>query len=154
MEKVNTDQPSTSKVHDYNRVIVEDSQTDSDNDEEEFPIKTTIPRVVVDQVYEEIEKFKKVMKEKAPHYLESNSVVYPNFKCTDDVVFTNYVFVNTGNGDKVNPEINKIVIEDNKEVSKEAFFSNQSKVENTLNKNSSTFQRKKPKQNWKVKQKT
>ena len=53
MEKVNTYQPSTSKVHDYDRVIAEDSQTDSDNDEEDVPIKTIIPRAVVDQVYEE-----------------------------------------------------------------------------------------------------
>ena len=52
---------------------------------------------------------------------------------------------------KLKHEINKIVDEDNKGVSKEGFFSNQITVENTLNKNSSTFQRQKPKQNWEVK---
>ena len=51
----------------------------------------------------------------------------------------------------MNPEINKIVVEDNKEVSKEGFFLIQSTVENTLNKTSSTFQRQKPKRTWEVK---
>nr|KAJ0201374.1 hypothetical protein LSAT_V11C600317840 [Lactuca sativa] len=35
------------------------------------------------------------------------------------------MFVTSGNGDKVKPEINKIVVEDNKGVSKEWFFSTQ-----------------------------
>ena len=91
--------------------------------------------------------------EKGPHYLESNSVVYPNFKCTDDAVFPNQVFITTRNGDKDNPEVNKIVDEDKKETTKERFLSNQSTVENTLNKNSSTFQRKNQKGFRKLKQK-
>ena len=53
LEKVNTDQPSTLKAHDYDHVEVKDHDSDSDEDE------TTIPRVVVNQVYEETEKFKK-----------------------------------------------------------------------------------------------
>ena len=85
------------------------------------------------------------MKEKGPHYLESNYVVYPNFKCTNDVVFPNQVFVTTGSGYKVNHEISKIIVEGNKGASKERFFSNQRTVENSPNKNSSTFQRQKPK---------
>lgn len=138
MEKVNTDQPSTSKVHKYDHVVVEDYKTDSDEDD--VLIATTIPRFVAEQVYEETKQFKKVMKEKGPHYLQSNLVVYLNFKCTDEVVLPNQVFVTTGNGDKVHPEINKIVEEDNKAATKEGLFSNQSRVENTLNKKSTTFQ--------------
>lgn len=91
--KNNTDEPSTSKVHDRDRVIVEDSLTDSDDDNEVDSSDIIISRVVVEQVYEETDKFNKVMKETCPHYLESNFVVYPNFKCIDDVVFPNQVFV-------------------------------------------------------------
>lgn len=80
------------------------------------------------------------MKEKGSHYLEPSSVVYPNQE-----------FLTSGNGDKVKPEINKIVNEDNKEVLKEGFFWNQSAIENNLNKSSSTFQRQKLKRNWEVK---
>ena len=81
--KVNTTLPSTLKIHDLDHVIVEDSQTVNDD----APKEKTIFRVVVDQVYGETEKFDSVMKEKGPHYLESNSIVYPNFTCTDDVIF-------------------------------------------------------------------
>ena len=61
------------------------------------------------------------MKERGPYYLESNSVVHPNLKCIDDIVFTNQVFVTSGNGDKVKPVINKMVVEDNKAILKEGF---------------------------------
>ena len=44
------------------------------------------------------------MKEKGSHYLEPNSMVYPNFKCSDNVVFPNQVFVTTGNGEGVKPK--------------------------------------------------
>ena len=141
MVKNNTNLPSTSKFRNLDHVIVDDSQNDSDDDGEVESGNTTIPKVVVYQVYEESETFEKVMKEKPPHYLESNSVVYPYFKCIDSLVFTNQVFVTTENGEKVNPEINKVVVEDNKEATKEGFFSNQSIVENNLNKNSLAFQR-------------
>lgn len=121
--KINTNQPSTSKFYDPHHVTIEDSQTGSDDDDDDDVSKeTTIPQVVVDQVCEETEKFKKILKEKVSHYLETNNVAYPNFKCSDDVIFPNQVFVTSGNGDKVKHEINKIVKEDNKEASKEGFF--------------------------------
>lgn len=41
--------------------------------------------------------------------------------------------------------------EDNKEATKEGFFSNESTVENNLNKNSFTFQTQNPKRVWEVK---
>ena len=56
---------------------------------DDVPKETTIPRVVVDQVFDENEKFDTIMKEKGSHYLETNSVVYPNFKCLDEVIFPN-----------------------------------------------------------------
>lgn len=109
MVKNNTDLPLTSKVHDLDHVIVEDCQIDSDDDDEVESSDTNIPRVFVDQAYEESEKFEKVMKEKGPRYLESSSMVYSNFKCNDNLVFLNKVFVTIGNGEKVNLVINKIV---------------------------------------------
>ena len=81
------------------------------------------------------------MKEKGSHFLEPNTVVYPNFKCSVEVVFPNQVFVTSGNVDKVTPEINKTVEEDDMKVLKEGYFSNQSTVENNLTKNSYTFKR-------------
>ena len=92
--KIDTNQPSTSKVFDRGHVIVEDYQTDSDNEEDVSKEKispvvskeTTIPRIVEDQVYEETKKFDKIMKEKGSHYLDSNMVVYLIFKCIDDVL--------------------------------------------------------------------
>lgn len=68
-------------------MVIEDC--DIDSDEDEAPIETTILSVVFEQVYEETKMFEKVLKEKGPHYLESNSVVYPSFKGTDEVVFPN-----------------------------------------------------------------
>lgn len=53
----------------------------------------------------------------------------------------------------MNPEINKIVDEDKKIITKDGFFSNQSMIENTLNNNSTNFQRQKPKRFWEVKSK-
>ena len=53
MVTVNSDQPSTSKVYDYEKAVVEDY--DSDSDEDVFSIETTIPIVVVERVYEETE---------------------------------------------------------------------------------------------------
>ncbi|XP_052624916.1 uncharacterized protein LOC128132402 [Lactuca sativa] len=149
--KVDTTQPSTSKVHDHDHVTVEGSQTYSDDDDDvskettkHDDVPKKIPRVVVDQFFDETEKFDKIMKEKGSHYLEKSTVVYPNFKCTDDVIFPNQVFVTTGNSDKIKPEFNNLVGEDNKKASKEGFFANQSTVENNLTKNSYTFQRQKP----------
>ena len=62
------------------------------------------------------------MKEKGAHYLETHSVVYPNFKCTDDVIFPNQVFITTENVDQIKPKFNKLVEEDNKKTSNEGFF--------------------------------
>lgn len=93
------------------------------------------------------------MKEKGSHYLEANSVVYPNFKYIDNVIFPNQVFVTTGNGDKVKPEFNKMIEEDNKTASKEGFFSNQSTVKNNHTTNSYSFQVQKPQRTWVVKTK-
>ena len=50
MEKVNAVQPFTSKVHEYDHVVVEDCETDSDDDE--VMNKTTVLQVVFEQVYE------------------------------------------------------------------------------------------------------
>ncbi|XP_052622370.1 uncharacterized protein LOC128127731 [Lactuca sativa] len=63
--KIDTDQPSTSKVCDMEFVEIHDSQTDdSDNEEESTNSKTNksskeveIPRVVVDQVYMDLQEF-------------------------------------------------------------------------------------------------
>lgn len=52
------------------------------------------------------------------------------------------------------PEISKLVEEDNKKVSKEGFFSNQSTIENNLTRNSYTFQHQKPSRTWVVKTET
>ena len=68
-------------------MTVEDSQTDSDDDNDVVPKETIISRVVVDQVFDETKKLDKILKEKGSHYLETNIVVYPNFKWTDDVIF-------------------------------------------------------------------
>ena len=64
-------------------------------------------------MYGETENFDKVMKEKGAHYLELHLVVYPNFKCSDDVIFPNQVFVTTGNVNQIKAEFNKLVEEDN-----------------------------------------
>ena len=53
MVTVNSDQPSTSKVYDYEKAVVEDY--DSDSDEDDDLIEKTIPRVVFEYVYEETE---------------------------------------------------------------------------------------------------
>lgn len=146
MAKVNSDQPSTSKACDpFDQVVVEDYESDEDDVLNETPIPW-----VVEHVYEETKEFEKVLKDKVAHYLESNLVSYPSFKWTDEVVFPNQVLVTSGNGDKVNPEKNKLVEEDNKDVRKEGFYLNQSIVENSLNKNSTTWQRQKPKRVWEV----
>lgn len=131
-------------VHDLDLVTVEDSQTDSDEYHDVISKETTIYLVVFEQVYENTEKFDTIMKEKGSHFLEPNTIMYPNIKCLDEVVLPNQVFVTSGNGDKVKPKINKLVKEDNKNVLKEGFFSTQNTVENNLIKNSCTFQRQKP----------
>lgn len=101
MVEDNTDRPYTSNVCDFDHVSVRDSQTDSSDDENEEKVsnnsepeknvsnETSIPRVVVDQVFGDTENFDKVLSEKSTQYLETNTVVYPNFKCLDDVVFSN-----------------------------------------------------------------
>ena len=139
MSKVNSDQPSTSKVCDpLDHVVAEDYVSDEDDISNEKPITS----VVVEQVFEESKEYKKVLKDKGKHYLESHSVVYPRFKDTYEVLFSNQVFVTTGNGDKVDPELNKLIKEDNKGVKKESFYSNQNTIENGLNKNLTTCQQK------------
>ena len=115
--KIETDKPSTSKVCDMEYVEIHESQTDdSDNEKENSkakPIQKTkgieIPRVVVDQVYLDTQEFEKILSEKGAHYLESNTVVYPIFKCTDDIVFPNQVFVTTGNVENIKPEFKKMI---------------------------------------------
>ncbi|XP_052622678.1 uncharacterized protein LOC128127967 [Lactuca sativa] len=78
-----------------------------------------IPRIVVDQVFGDTQKFEKVTNEKGEHYLETNTVVYPNFKCTDDVIFPNQVFVTTGNVENIKPELKKMIEEDNSKTTEE-----------------------------------
>ncbi|XP_052622499.1 uncharacterized protein LOC128127833 [Lactuca sativa] len=154
--KIDTDQPSTSKVCDMEFVEIHDSQIDySDNEEESTNSKTNksskeveIPRVVVDQVYMDSQEFEQILSEEGAHYLETNIVVYPIFKCTDDIVFPNQIFVTTGNVENIKPEFKILVEEDNKKTSDEGFFSNQSTIENNLTKNSYIFQRQKPKRIW------
>ncbi|XP_023759875.1 uncharacterized protein LOC111908280 [Lactuca sativa] len=156
MVEDDTDKPSTSNVCNFDHVSVRDSQTDSSDDEDEEKVlnnskpqkyvsnEKTIKQIVVDQVFGDTKNFDKVLFEKGAHFLETNIVVYPNFKCTDDVLFTNQVFFTTGNVENIKLEFNKMVKEDNKKISDEGFFSNQSTVENNLTKNSSVFQRQKP----------
>ncbi|XP_023757104.2 uncharacterized protein LOC111905646 [Lactuca sativa] len=156
MVEKETDIPPTSKVCDMNFVNVKDSQTDDSDDEDEEKFskgnksskEEETPRIVVDQVYGNTQKFKKVMTEKGEHYLETNIVVYSNFKCTDDVIFPNQVFVTIGNVENIKPELKKFVEEDNSKTTDEGFFANQSTVENNLTKNSYVFQRQKPQTKW------
>ena len=56
---------------------------------------------------------------KGAHYLKMNLVVCPNFKCIDNVVFPNQVFVTTGNVENIKPEINKLTEEENKQTTDE-----------------------------------
>lgn len=164
MVKDDIGRPSTSKYFDFDYVEVRDSQTDSSDDEDDeiktsnvcktkkkVSTETSIPRVVVKQVYGETEKFDTVMNEKGAHYLETNTVVYPNFTCTDEVVFPNQVFFTTGNAENVKPEFNKMIEEDNKRSTDEGFFANQNIVENNITKNSYVFQKQKSKELWVVK---
>ena len=58
-------------------------------------------------MFEDTKKFDKLLSEKGAHYLETNQVVYPNFKYSDDVVFLNQVFVTTGNVENIKMEFNK-----------------------------------------------
>ena len=102
----------------------------------------------MDQVFGDTGKFDKVLPEKGAHYLETNIVVYPNFKCIDDVIFPNQVFVTIGNVENVKQEFKKLVEEDNKKTIEEGFFSNQSSVENNLTTNSYVFQRQKLQPQW------
>ena len=146
--KVDNDQLYTSKVCDpLDRVIVKDYMSDEDDVSNETPT----PEVIVKLVYEESKEYTKVLRNKGQHFMESNSIVYPMFKCTDEVVLPNRVFITSGKGDNVNPKLNKLVEEDNKDVTKDGFYSNQSTVENGLSKSSKTFQRQKPKRAWEVK---
>ncbi|XP_052627545.1 uncharacterized protein LOC128134134 [Lactuca sativa] len=122
-----TDTTSTSKVGELNYVDLKDYQTDDSDDEEVEKVskekasskKDEIPRIVVDQVYGDTQKFEEVMNEKGPHYLETNRVVFPNFKCTDDVIFPNQVFVTKGNVENIKPELKKLVEEDNSKTTEE-----------------------------------
>ncbi|XP_052619539.1 uncharacterized protein LOC128125946 [Lactuca sativa] len=151
VNKTDTGQASTSKVCDDEYVSLKDSQIDNNDDEEdidEILKENEIPRVGVDQVYGETEHLDKVMIEKGAHYIETHLVVYPNFKCSDDVIFRNQMFITTENVDQIKLEFNKMVEDDNKKTSNEGFFSNQSIVENNLTKNSYTFQRQKPQRKW------
>ncbi|XP_023748037.1 uncharacterized protein LOC111896263 [Lactuca sativa] len=52
------------KFCDLDHVTVEDSQTDSDDDNDVVPKETIISRVVVDQVFDETKKLDKILKEK------------------------------------------------------------------------------------------
>ncbi|KAL7618630.1 hypothetical protein Lser_V15G03678 [Lactuca serriola] len=122
-----TDIPSTSKVGEMNFVDLKDCQTDDSDDEEVEKVskekvsskEEEIPRIVVDQVYGDTQNFEEVMKEKGSHYLETNTVVFPNFKCTDDVIFPNQVFVTKGNVKNIKPELKKMVEEDNSKTTEE-----------------------------------
>ncbi|CAI9299943.1 unnamed protein product [Lactuca saligna] len=104
------------------------SQT-NDNDDDEEKVKpscqckkeknvstdTSPTRVVVEQVYGDPKEFNKIHIDKGAHYLEPNTIVYPNFTCTNKTVFPNQVFVTTGNVEKIKPEVNKMIENDNKQ---------------------------------------
>ncbi|XP_023752546.1 uncharacterized protein LOC111900907 [Lactuca sativa] len=115
-----------------------DSQTDDCDDEKDeklskekvFSKDEEIPRIVVDQVYGYTQKYEKVLKEQ------------------DDVVFPNQVFITTGNVENVKPEFKKLVEQDNLKTSDEAFFANQSTIENNLTNNSYVYQRQKSQRKW------
>ena len=82
--------------------------------------------------------------------METNTVVYPNFTCTDKTVIPNQVFVTAGNVEKIKPEFKKMVENDNKRSTTKVFFANQNTIENNLTQNSYIFQRQKPPQKWLV----
>ncbi|XP_023733619.1 uncharacterized protein LOC111881461 [Lactuca sativa] len=134
--EVETDKPSTSKVCDLDFVEIKDSQIDDSDDEKEEIV------------------LKKKKSSKGAHFLETNTVVYPNFKCSDDVIFPNQVFVTTGNVENVKPKFKKLVKEDNLKTTYDGFFLNQSTVENNLTKNSYVFNRQKPQRKWVEKSQT
>ncbi|XP_052623760.1 uncharacterized protein LOC111907064 [Lactuca sativa] len=124
--KVDTNKPSTSQLFDFDDVEVRSSQTDDTDDDEEMKTsceckkeknvstETSPTRVFVEQVYGDSKEFHQVLNAKGAHYLETNTVVYPNFTCTDKTVFPNQVFVTTGNVEQIKPEFNKMVEIDNK----------------------------------------
>lgn len=112
--------------------------SDADDVSNEKPI----PRVVVDQVFKDSKEYMKVLKDKGSHFLEPNAVVYPRFKDFEDIVYPNQVFVTKGNGDTVALELNKLVNEDNVNVTDEGFYSNKRTIKNGLNKYSKVFQNK------------
>ena len=95
-------------------------------------------------MFGDTKEFNEVLNDKGIHYLETNTGVYPNFTCTNDVVFPNQVFVMAGNVENIKPEFTKLIEDDNKRTSNKGFFSNQSTIENNLTKNSYIFQRQKP----------
>ena len=78
-------------------------------------------------------------------------MVYPNFVCTDKIIFPNQVFVTTGNAEKIHPEFNKMVEKDNQRSTIEGFFANQNTEENNLTQNPYVFQKQKSSQKWVVK---
>nr|KAJ0198423.1 hypothetical protein LSAT_V11C700376100 [Lactuca sativa] len=141
-EEDENDKPSTSQTCDFDNVEVESSKSDdTDEDEEEVKDSHESPqRVVVNQVFGDTKEFDKVLDDKGAHYLETNTVVYPNFPCTYNTVFPNQVFVTTGNVEKIKPEFNKMVENDNKRSTTERFFADQKMVENNLTQNSYVFQ--------------
>ncbi|XP_052625667.1 uncharacterized protein LOC111890076 [Lactuca sativa] len=136
--KVDTDKPSTSQLFDFDDVEVRSSQTDdTDGDEEKVKpsceckkeknvsTETSPTRVVVEQVYSDSKEFNQIHNYKGAHYLETNTVVYPNFTCTDKTVFPNQVFVTARNVEQIKPEFNKMVENDNKRSTTKGFFENQ-----------------------------
>nr|KAJ0207989.1 hypothetical protein LSAT_V11C500266000 [Lactuca sativa] len=151
--KDENDIPSTSQHCNFDNVEVESWKTD-DTDENKEDVKDsheTPQRVVVDQVFGDTKEFDKILNDKGAHYLETNTVVYPNFTCTNNTIFPNQVFVTNGNVEKIKPEFNKMVENDNKRSTTEGFFANQNTVENNLTQNSYVFQRQKSSQKWVVK---
>ena len=113
--KDDIEKPSTSQHCNFDNVEVESWKSD-DTDENKEDVKDSQeipPRVVVDQVFENTKEFDKILNDKGAHYLETNTVVYPNFICTDKTFFPNLVFVTTGNAEKVHPEFNKMIEKDN-----------------------------------------
>ncbi|CAI9262401.1 unnamed protein product [Lactuca saligna] len=99
--------PESKKVHNWKSDDTDENKQDV-KDSHEIP-----PRVVVDQVFGDTKGFDKILSDKGAHYLETNTVVYPNFICTDKTIFPNQVFDTTGNPEKINPEFNKIVENNN-----------------------------------------
>ncbi|XP_052619531.1 uncharacterized protein LOC111895070 [Lactuca sativa] len=119
--KVDTEKPSTLQLFDFDDVEVQSSQIDDTDDDEEnvktscecekeknVSTETSPTRIVFEQVYGDSKEFNQIHNDKGAHYLETKTVVYPNFTCTDKTIFPNQVFITAGNVEKFKPKFHKM----------------------------------------------